>query len=175
MFHNMTSHPIAVQAKEDGNNAWSLGSYDLAIEHFTTAIAFGGDTEFRKLVYSNRSAAYLKIKKYDEALSDATKCVEIDPSWGKGHARKGDALMALKRYTDAYITFNAGLKANPDDPTLTKRCEQASKYLKNAVDQQQKAESTLLTGVILLYKVATIMLCFLYLLPLGQLSFYSYK
>jgi stress-induced-phosphoprotein 1 len=39
--------------------------------------------------YSNRSGAYASLEKYQEALEDATKCVELKSDWAKGYVRKG--------------------------------------------------------------------------------------
>jgi len=74
----------------------SAGNYDLAIKKWTEAIDAtpGSDREFLKVVYSNRSAAYLKLKQNASALADADQCVELDPNWVKGITRKGDALYA---------------------------------------------------------------------------------
>jgi tetratricopeptide (TPR) repeat protein len=81
----------ANEAKSLGSIAWSNGDHLKAIEHFTTAINFLPPTksseECRKLtatLYSNRSAAYLKLKRTTEALQDANKCIEADQSWPKG-------------------------------------------------------------------------------------------
>lgn len=38
---------------------------------------------------SNRSGAYAGMKKYQEALSDASKCIELNGSFVKGYSRKG--------------------------------------------------------------------------------------
>ena len=35
------------------------------------------------ILYSNRSAAYIKLEQYEKALSDALKAKELDPSWPK--------------------------------------------------------------------------------------------
>jgi stress-induced-phosphoprotein 1 len=45
--------------------------------------------------FSNRSGAYASLNQYEEALSDANKCVEIKPDWAKGYGRKGLAEFKL--------------------------------------------------------------------------------
>jgi len=40
----------------------------------------------------NRSAAAYQLKKYDEAMADADKCIEIQPDWSKGYQRKAMCL-----------------------------------------------------------------------------------
>lgn len=128
------SNPAAVQAKSDGTTAWSAGSYSLAAEHFTTAINIGGDKEFLKVLYSNRSAAYLKLNKITEALKDGNKCVELDSSWAKGFVRKGDALLASKQFTEAYNAYNSAARLSPSDATVKEKCEQAMRGIRNAAD-----------------------------------------
>ena len=35
------------------------------------------------VLLSNRCAAYLNLKKYENALKDAERCVQIEPDWSK--------------------------------------------------------------------------------------------
>ena len=35
------------------------------------------------ILYSNRSAAYIKLEQFEKALADALKAKELDPSWPK--------------------------------------------------------------------------------------------
>lgn len=51
-----------------------------AVECYTEAISLDPSNH---VFYSNRSAAYAKDKKYEQALADAKKCVELKPDWGK--------------------------------------------------------------------------------------------
>ena len=105
--------------------AWSSGKYADCIDHFTRAIDLSRDNaEFSKIIYSNRSAAYLKIGRSSEALIDADKCLQIDSSWSKGLIRKGDALMVLKRYPEATQIFEELLVSSPQDNNIRTKLEQ---------------------------------------------------
>ena len=42
-----------------------------------------------KGLYSNRSAAYIKLMEFPYALKDAEKCLELDPTFIKAYVRKG--------------------------------------------------------------------------------------
>ena len=41
------------------------------------------DCELASVIWSNRSAAYAKLLKYDEACSDALMCIQVHPAWYK--------------------------------------------------------------------------------------------
>lgn len=175
------SSPAAVQAKSDGTTAWSAGSYSLAAEHFTTAINLGGDKEFLKVLYSNRSAAYLKLNKITEALKDGNKCVELDSSWAKGYVRKGDALLASKQFTEAYNAYNSAARISPSDNTVKEKCEQAMRGIRNAADASgasgasQSAPNTSGSANVHIYvqyaQITVLVLFFLQLVPFFSMSY----
>lgn len=115
----------AAEAKEAGGKAWSDGNFLEACEHFTNAISLAsGDSEMLKVLYSNRSASYLKIGRSSEALADANKCIELDAQWSKGLVRKGDALMMLSRNTEALEIFESLLRTTPGDTSAKTKLTQ---------------------------------------------------
>lgn len=193
----MSTDSAAQREKNEGSQAWSRGEYNKAIEHFSNAITSGGDKEFLKVLYSNRSAAYLKVNKINEALSDGNKCIELDNAWPKGYSRKGDALYSQKKYTDAYNVYNTGLRASPSDSTLKEKAEQAMKAIGAEADRQQQwnssssnsgfgsSSSTSSTstatvapagGIARYIELSIFVLAVLYLLPIGRfINSWSYK
>lgn len=70
----------ATQLKIQGNEAFNNDRLDEAIQLYSEAISLDPNNHF---LYSNRSAAYTKAEKYDHALRDAEKTVELEPSWVK--------------------------------------------------------------------------------------------
>lgn len=74
------SLPQATQLKKQGNEALAQNKLDEAIQLYTEAIDLDPENH---ILYSNRSAAYAKAKKYDSALTDAEKTVELKPDWAK--------------------------------------------------------------------------------------------
>lgn len=77
--------------------------------------------------YSNRSAAYIKLGDYENALKDATKCITLNPKNHKGYGRKGAAYHAMKKYDRAISAYKVGLKECPDEDTLLKGLAAAKK------------------------------------------------
>ncbi|VEN62045.1 unnamed protein product [Callosobruchus maculatus] len=105
----------AEQYKEQGNTAFKNSDYDQAVRLYTKAInVTKGENRNLAVYYKNRAAAHLKQQKYQEALEDCDKCLEIVPSDPKALFRRCQALEALGRLEEAYRDATQIFK---DDPT----------------------------------------------------------
>lgn len=101
--------------KDQGNAALASGKLEEAISLYSKALTLDPDNH---VLYSNRSAVFAKAGKYLEALQDAEKTVALKLDWGKGHSRKGAALVYLGRYDDAMRAYENGLKHDPNNEQL---------------------------------------------------------
>lgn len=66
-------------------------------------------------LYGNRSIAYLKLSppNADAALADAERATQLQPAWGKGHVRLGEALLAVGgRVDEARAAFEQAVKTS---------------------------------------------------------------
>ncbi|KAJ7916812.1 thioredoxin-domain-containing protein [Mycena leptocephala] len=99
----------AEAAKVSGNAFYKDGHYAEAIEQYTAAISAAPNSG---ALYGNRSIAYLKLTppNLDLALADAEKATEVEPKWGKGYARLGEALQALEKDEEAVKAFEKAKK-----------------------------------------------------------------
>ncbi|KAJ7496975.1 thioredoxin-domain-containing protein [Mycena latifolia] len=102
-------HEEAEAAKVAGNAFYKEGRYPEAIEKYTAAISVAPTSA---ALYSNRSIAYLKSEppELDLALADAQKATEVEPKWGKGYARLGEALQALQRDEECAKAFEQAVE-----------------------------------------------------------------
>ena len=73
---------------------------------------------------ANRSAAYLRLGKQEEALRDAERCIKIKATYAKGHVRKAAAFHAMKRFEDEYKAIREGIRMCPHDETLQQGLQQ---------------------------------------------------
>ncbi|XP_017878054.1 stress-induced-phosphoprotein 1 [Ceratina calcarata] len=103
------------ELKQKGNTALQEGRCEEAIKHYTEAIALD---KCNHVLYSNRSAAYAKAEKYQQALEDAEKTVILKPDWGKGYSRMGSALAYLGRIQESIKAYETGLKYEPNNAQL---------------------------------------------------------
>lgn len=86
----------ALEYKDKGNLSFRAGRYGEAAEMYGKGIELSGDAPSASLLYSNRAAAYMKLGRTAEAISDCAKSIEIDSGYLKSYVR----LAQLKRDTD---------------------------------------------------------------------------
>ena len=140
-----------------------------------------------QVVYSNRSAANLKLNKLKEALSDANKCIELDRNWSKGYTRKGDALFSSVKYSDANDAYNSAKKLSPTDESITAKCELSRKAIRTEADRKSgssssDSEPTSLAAAkpfekaVIIFRYLLLLSGILYFVPLGSTySFICYR
>eukprot|EP00945_MAST-04E_sp_MAST-4E-sp1_P001225 g1225.t1 len=117
-FANMSLNErkkMAVEAKNMGNTAFASGKTREAVSCFTDAIDLDPTNE---VYYSNRSAAYLKLKEHKKAALDAEKCIAMKPEWAKGFLRLGAAKFAGRLFEESVSAYEAGLKVEADNQAL---------------------------------------------------------
>ena len=131
----------AAVAKEKGNGAFKDKNFAMAVKYFTEAIELEPtDAAY----YSNRSAAFLALGKGGDdaklalALADADKCIELNPKWGKGYARKGAVLIAQKEFSEAIKIYALGMTHEPSDEGLQSGLANAQKKLASAEKKSKK-------------------------------------
>ncbi|CAN7987066.1 unnamed protein product, partial [Ixodes hexagonus] len=86
--------------------ACQAGDFASAVQLYTDALALDPANH---VLFSNRSAAYVRLGKYSQALQDAAKARELNPRWAKAYYRQGVALQCLGRHADALAAFASGL------------------------------------------------------------------
>ena len=101
--------------KAQGNEHFKNRAWDDAIEAFTRAIAIDGTNH---VYYSNRSAAYAGAERWSEAVKDAEKTIELNPTFAKGYSRKGGALFGAGDLQGARDAYAKGLAVVGDDVML---------------------------------------------------------
>jgi len=117
---NWTPQDHTKENKAKGDNCFKNGEWRDGSVFYTRAI--NNTPEDHKL-YSNRSACYAKLKKWDKALKDAEKCISLNSSWPKAYFRQGQALRGLQRWEDAINSFKEGRFREPKNPDWAKEID----------------------------------------------------
>jgi serine/threonine-protein kinase len=65
--------------------------------------------------YNDRGIAHGEKGKYDQAISDFNKAIEINPRYGKAYNNRGIVYRLKGRYDQAIADFNKAMQINPMD------------------------------------------------------------
>lgn len=106
------------ELKQRGNDHFARKDYEAALTLYDKALE---QSPAEHTVYSNRSIAFFKLGKYENALQDAVKCIELEPTFARGYLRKCAVLNVLERYEEAMESAQEGYKLRGSD-TISKTC-----------------------------------------------------
>lgn len=106
---------VVVDSSTNRVNDEKEGNTTTATANSLRPMPAGGHTA---VLYSNRSATRAAQEKFAVALRDAERCVQLRPTWSKGHSRRATALFGLGRYAEAEASCQAGLVLEPTNPPL---------------------------------------------------------
>ncbi|KAI9140068.1 hypothetical protein BKA69DRAFT_1125952 [Paraphysoderma sedebokerense] len=116
------------QLRKEGNKLFAKKKYGKAIKLYTAAIE--SSPLNRHLAYSNRAAAHLLLKDYEDALKDATEALRIDDKHSKSMYRKGKALVMLERFDEATGILNEAKALDKDSDEINTLLKAAAKRVK---------------------------------------------
>ncbi|KAH9897927.1 TPR-like protein [Cubamyces lactineus] len=126
--------------KAEGNALHSKGDYAKARSKYTEAIALDGENA---VLYANRAAAYIALKQYLDAGSDAQRAVELDPNYSKAWARLAKASYELHVWPLSVNAWKKALETLPSaelTPTEEQLKQQYEEGLKLAEAEREKSE-----------------------------------
>lgn len=131
--------------KEKGNEAFKKSDWETAIEMYTSAIKLAASDSRELSIYlKNRAAAYIKTEKYEEAIKDCDKSLEIVPTDPKTLFRRAQALEFLNRFEEAYRDARQILNVDPMNtaikPVLERLHQVVQERLRQNAQTQTKVE-----------------------------------
>ncbi|RZF33680.1 hypothetical protein LSTR_LSTR007058 [Laodelphax striatellus] len=117
------SKALFLEKVRQSNAACQGGDYANAVTLYTDALQLDPTNH---ILYSNRSAALIKMGQFTQALQDATRARELNPKWPKAYYRQGVALQCLGRHGEALAAFSSGLAQDPKSIQLLAGLVEAS-------------------------------------------------
>jgi len=97
-------------------------------------------TDKEYLLYSNRCAVRLLVKKNEEALRDAKRCLNLEPTFIKAHYRKAQAMHRLEKWSDALEACTEGLSHHAGNAEIEKLKEDIQKDWDADNDRKEKLQ-----------------------------------
>ncbi|CAH1125479.1 unnamed protein product [Ceutorhynchus assimilis] len=83
---------MAELKKENGNQLFKIKQYRSALSLYSEAINLAPEAS---AYYGNRAACYMMLNRYREAMEDARKSIQLDPTFVKGYTRIVKCALAL--------------------------------------------------------------------------------
>ncbi|XP_049768006.1 tetratricopeptide repeat protein 28 [Schistocerca cancellata] len=117
------SRALFLEKARQSNAACQAGDYATAVALYTDALQLDPTNH---ILYSNRSAALVKMGQFAQALQDAIRARELNTKWPKAYYRQGVALQCLGRHGDALAAFSSGLAQDPKSTQLLAGLVEAS-------------------------------------------------
>lgn len=127
--------------KSKGNAQMQKKKYDAALECYTQALRLSPSGPQSHVYFSNRAAALLSMKMFDEAILDSERALALEPTYGKAHARLGLAHFLLGDYKSAIEAYTVALKYEPENKSSKSYLDKAAKKLA-AMGQPDVPETT---------------------------------
>jgi len=97
---------MADERKKVGNDKFEAGQYEDAIAEYTAGLEID-DTNH--ILYSNRAAANLALKRWEDARADSLKCIAIKETFTKAYLRLATAQKELGELDEAMVTVKKGI------------------------------------------------------------------
>lgn len=103
---------LGLLAKEKGNTAFREGNFPAAIAEYEDAVK---RDPTNAPYHNNLAAAYLKMGVFNDAKKSVEKALELDKTYVKAWAKKGDIEFFMKEYHKSMDSYKAGLVLEPDN------------------------------------------------------------
>ena len=118
---------------------FSFQEYTRAYNAYSAALQLSPVGPSSHVFLSNRSAALLSLKRYSAAATDAKRALALAPTFGKAHARLGQALYFLKDYAGAVAAYEDAIHYEPDNSITKTYLEKAKSKADRQKDKQTRA------------------------------------
>ncbi|KAK0629876.1 hypothetical protein B0T17DRAFT_589537 [Bombardia bombarda] len=119
--------------KEEGNSDYKSGRWQSAIDKYTAALEVDPTNKgTNSKILQNRALCRIKLKQFDDAITDCERAIALDPSYIKARKTKANAFGGAERWEDAVREWKAIQELEPEDRTILKEIRKAEIELKKS-------------------------------------------
>ncbi|XP_069546536.1 tetratricopeptide repeat protein 12 [Brachyistius frenatus] len=107
----------ATALKDKGNEAYAQEDYETAVKYYSDGLA---ELKDMQPLYTNRAQAYVKLGKYEEAISDCEWALKCNEKCIKAYLHMGKAYLGIKKYNEARNCFEKIQEIEPRRESMVK-------------------------------------------------------
>ncbi|XP_078406735.1 tetratricopeptide repeat protein 1 isoform X1 [Cetorhinus maximus] len=110
--------------KEVGNGQFKKGEYTEAENTYTEALGVcpAYYQKDRSILYSNRAAARMKLDNKEEAISDCTKAIELNPNYIRAILRRAELYEKTEKLEEALQDYKTIIEKDPSVGQAREAC-----------------------------------------------------
>lgn len=106
----------AAEARREEGNCYFRGrDYIKALQAYNEGLQCDNTNH---LLCSNRSACFMNLGRYEDAVRDSDRCLELDPSFVKAYVRKGQSLLKLLDVKGSKEALDQGRTLAPNNESV---------------------------------------------------------
>lgn len=117
---------MATVPEKKAKEAFFDDEFALAVDLYSEAIRL--DPNDANL-FADRAQAHIKLNAFTEAVSDANKAIQLNPSLSKAYLRKGTACIKLEEYHTAKVALQNGAAFAQDDSRFANLIQQCDRCI----------------------------------------------
>ncbi|KAJ1416141.1 Tetratricopeptide-like helical domain superfamily [Sesbania bispinosa] len=117
---------MARELEKKAKEAFIDDDFALAVDLYTQAIHLDPNNAN---LFADRAQAHIKLNAFTEAVSDANKAIQLNPSLSKAYLRKGTACIKLEEYHTAKVALQNGASFAQDDSRFTNLIQECDRYI----------------------------------------------
>lgn len=138
------------EMKAAGDASFKQGSFDEAIENYSTCINLSSASKsFSAKVHLNRATAYAKVSKYTESVKDCSVAIAYNRQYVKAYTRRAESYLSLgepEKIDKAIKDFEQALELESDE-VQEKVLKEKIKKAKVALKRSKKKDLYAVLGV----------------------------
>lgn len=109
----------ANEAKLKGNQLFGAGKHEEALQEYECALHVTPEgplfVEIRSICHANRAICFIKLEKYEDAIKECSKALELNPAYMKALSRRGEAHEKLEHFEEAIADMRKILELDPSN------------------------------------------------------------
>lgn len=117
---------MATVPEKKAKEAFFDDEFALAVDLYSEAIRL--DPNDANL-FADRAQAHIKLNAFTEAVSDANKSIQLNPSLPKAYLRKATACIKLQEYHTAKVALQNGAAFAQDDSRFANLIQQCDRCI----------------------------------------------